>query len=153
VICKYLTNKYDFPLLPAESDLEAAALFDQAQSVETTYFADPAGKIGFENFVKKRMGLPPNEDVVAEALKGLETFFDVAEKLLQQNEYAAGKQFTLVDIYYIPLIQRLFACGYGELVTKRKAVNAWWERIINRPAIAQLLKADRDAMAAIAAAR
>jgi glutathione S-transferase len=99
------------------------------------------------------MGLPPNKEVVTEALKGLETFFDVAEKLLQQNEYAAGKQFTLVDIYYVPLIQRLFACGYGELVTKRKAVNAWWERIINRPAIVQLLKADRDAMAAIAAAR
>jgi glutathione S-transferase len=116
------------------------------------YFADPAGKIGFENFVKKRMGLPPNEGVVAESLKGLEAFFDVAEKLLQQNEYAAGKNFTLVDIYYIPLIQRLFACGYGEIVTKRAAVSAWWERIVNRPAIAQLLKADREAMAAMAAA-
>jgi glutathione S-transferase len=152
-ISKYLANKYKFPLLPSESDIEATALFDQAQSVESSYFADPAGKIGFEKFVKKFMGLPPNEDVIAEALKGLEAFFDVAEGLLQLNEYAAGKNFTLVDIYYIPLIQRLFACGYGELITSRKAVNAWWERIVSRPAIAQLLKADREAMAAMAAAR
>jgi glutathione S-transferase len=121
--------------------------------VETSYFADPAGKIGFELVAKKRMGLPPNENVVVESLKSLEAFLNVAEKLLQQNEYAAGKQFTLVDIYYIPLVQRLFVCGYGEVITKRKAVNAWWERIVNRPAIAQLLKADRDAMAAMAAAR
>jgi glutathione S-transferase len=152
-ICEYLANKYNFPLLPSGSDLEATALFDQAQSVEVNYFADPAGKIGFEKFAKKFMGLPPNEDVVAEALKGLGAFLDVAEGLLQQSEYVAGKNFTLADIYYIPLIQRLFACGHGEVVTSRKAVNAWWERIVSRPAIAQLLKADREAMAAMAAAR
>ncbi|KAK2009466.1 glutathione S-transferase domain-containing protein [Colletotrichum eremochloae] len=123
-ICKYLASKYSLPLLPQGPDAEAAALFDQAQSEEMLYFADPAGKIAFEKFVKKFMGLPADEAVVSGALRSLEAFFDVAERVLQQRNYMAGNDFTLIDIYYIPLIQRLFACGYGGVVLRRKAVAA-----------------------------
>ncbi|KAK0649716.1 glutathione S-transferase domain-containing protein [Cercophora newfieldiana] len=152
-ICKYLVRKYNFPLLPAASDIEGTALFDQAESVETNYFAEPVGKIGFEKFAKKFMGLPPNEAVVTEALKGVEAFFDIAEGLLQQREYMAGNEFSLVDIYYIPLVQRLFACGYTDVIFSRKAVTAWWQRCVNRPAIKTLLDGDKAAMAAAMAAR
>lgn len=112
------------------------------------YFADPAGKIAFEKFAKKFIGLPPDEAVVSDALKSVEAFFDVAERLLQQREYMSGKDFTLVDINYIPLIQRLFACGYGEIITGRKSVRAWWDRVVNRPAIQKMLAADKEAMSA-----
>jgi glutathione S-transferase len=112
------------------------------------YFADPAGRIAFEKFAKKFMGLPPNEDVVSDALRSVEMFFDVAERLLQQKDYMAGNDFTLVDIYYIPLIQRLFACGYGDIIVSRKAVSAWWDRCVNRPAIQEVLAADKEAAAA-----
>jgi glutathione S-transferase len=150
-ICKYLAKKYSFPLLPADSDVEATALFDQAQSAETLYFADPAGKIAFEKFAKKFMGLPANEAVVSDALRAVETYFDIAEPLLQHRDYMAGNDFTLVDIYYIPLIQRLFACGYGDVILSRKAVSAWWGRCVSRPAIQKLLAADKEA--ALAAGR
>jgi glutathione S-transferase len=151
-ICKYLATKYSFPLLPLNSDVEAAALFDQAQCAETLYFAEPAGKIAFEKFAKKFMGLPPNEAVVSDALRSVETFLDVAEGLLHHKDYMAGNDFTLVDIYYIPLIQRLFACGYGDIIINREAVSAWWDRCINRPAIKGMLAADKEAaIAAIAA--
>lgn len=152
-ISKYLAKKYSFPLLPPDSDVEAFALFDQAQSEEILYFSDPAGKIAFEKFAKKFMGLPADEAVVAAALKSVEAFFDVADRSLQTKEYMAGNEFTLVDIYYIPLINRLFASGFGDVVLSRKAVSAWWDRVINRPAIAKLLAADREAMAAAMAAR
>jgi glutathione S-transferase len=112
------------------------------------YFAEPAGKIAFEKFAKKFMGLPPDEAVVTDAVRLVETFFDVAERLLQQKEYMAGKEFSLVDIYYIPLIQRLFICGYGNIVTSRKVVSAWWDRCMNRPAIQRMLAADKEAAVA-----
>lgn len=112
------------------------------------YFAEPAGKIAFEKFAKRFMGLPADEAVVSGALKSVEAFFDVAERVLQQRDYMAGGSFTLVDIYYIPLIQRLFVCGYGDVITSRKAVAAWWDRVIKRPAIEKLLAADQEAMAA-----
>ncbi|SPO05449.1 related to glutathione S-transferase PM239X14 [Cephalotrichum gorgonifer] len=147
-ICKYLARKYSFPLLPPDSDVKATALFDQAQSEEVLYFTQPAARIVLENFAKKFMGLPPNEAVVSDALQSVEAFFDVAERLLQHREYMAGGDFTLVDIYYVPVIQRLFECGYGDVVVSRKAVNAWWSRIINRPAIQNMLDADNMAAAA-----
>lgn len=112
------------------------------------YFSEPAGRIGFEKFVKRFLGLPPDDAVISEALRSVEMFFDVAERLLHQKDYMAGNDFTLVDIYYIPLIQRLFACGYGEVITSREAVSAWWDRCVNRPAIQKMLAADKAAMIA-----
>ena len=124
------------------------ALFDQAQSAEVLYFAEPAGKIAFEKFAKKFMGLPPDDAVVSDALRSVEAFFDVAERLLRHKDYMAGNDFTLMDIYYIPLIQRLFACGYGDIIGSREAVSAWWDRCVNRPAIQRMLAADKEAAAA-----
>ncbi|KAF1846346.1 glutathione S-transferase [Cucurbitaria berberidis CBS 394.84] len=143
-ICKYLATKYAFPLLPPDSDVEAASLFDQAQCAEMLYFAEPAGRIAFEKFAKRFMGLPPDETLVTDAMRSVESFFDVAECLLQHKDYMAGSSFTLVDIYYIPLIQRLFACGYGDIIVSRGAVSAWWDRCVNRPAIQKILVADKE---------
>jgi glutathione S-transferase len=116
-----------------------------------TYFAEPAGRIAFEKFAKKFIGLPPDDAAVSDALRSVELFFDVAERLLLQKDYMAGNNFTLVDIYYIPLIQRLFACGYGDIIASREAVSAWWDRCVNRLAIKRLLAADKEA--ALAASR
>ena len=97
------------------------------------------------------MGLPPDDAVVSDALRSVEMFFDVAERLLHHKDYMAGNDFTLIDIYYIPLIQRLFACGCGDLIVSREAVSAWWDRCVNRPAIQRMLAADKEA--AVAASR
>src|SRR3569833_3908022 len=97
------------------------------------------------------MCLPTDEAVVSEALRSVGAFFDVVERLLQHNDYMAGKDFTLVDIYYIPLIQRLFLSGYGDVNLNRKAVSAWWDRCMSRPAIQTMLAADKEAAAAAAA--
>jgi glutathione S-transferase len=145
-ICKYLCQKYSFPLLPSASDLEATALFDQALSTESLYFADPAGKLGFEKFAKKLMGLEPNEAVVAEAEKGTQAYLDVAEKLLGEKEYMAGNEFTLADVFYVPLVGRLFASGYGEWIVGRPNVAKWWERVSERPAIKELIRKDREVL-------
>lgn len=148
-ICKYLSRKYSFPLIPLESNIKGNALFEQAQSVEMIYFAEPAGRISFEKFVKKFRGLQTDEAVVSTSLSALENFLDIMDGLLQQREWVAGNTFTLVDIYYIPLVQRLFACGYKDVVLGRQHVAIWWDRVINRPGIAKLLAADaQDAGAA-----
>jgi glutathione S-transferase len=47
----------------------------------------------------------------------------------------AGETFSLVDVYYIPLVQRLFTCEFGDVVTKREGVNAWWKRCTERESV------------------
>jgi glutathione S-transferase len=114
------------------------------------YFAEPAGRIAFEKFAKRFMGLHPDDAVVSNSLRSVEMFFDIAERLLHHKDYMAGNDFTLVDIYYIPLIQRLFTCGYGDIIDSREAVSAWWDRCVNRPAIQRMLAADKEAAVAAA---
>jgi glutathione S-transferase len=142
-ICKYLARKFSFPLIPAESDFKAMALFDQAQSIELQYFAEPASQIAFQKFAKRMMGLPADEEVVATALKSLASFFDVMEQILAATDYVAGEKFTLVDLCYIPPVQRLFDCGYHDIIESHKALSAWWQRCIDRPAVQMVLAADK----------
>jgi glutathione S-transferase len=94
------------------------------------------------------MGLPPDDAVISDALRSVEMFFDVAERFLHYKDYMAGSDFTLKDIYYFQLIQRLFACGYGDIIVSREAVSAWWDRCVNRPAIQRMLAADKEAAVA-----
>ena len=53
-ICRYIAAKYASPtstLIP--TDLKAHAIFEQAASIETSYFNTPAGTILYEKVVKK----------------------------------------------------------------------------------------------------
>lgn len=112
------------------------------------YIADPVQNLAFEKFVKKFMtGGAPDEKVVAESLQALKTFFENAEQLLQNRTYMAGEIYTLIHLYYVPLMLRLSAVGYGDLITSRKAVNTWYERCLSRPATQKVLAADKEAAA------
>ncbi|KAK4500856.1 hypothetical protein PRZ48_009048 [Zasmidium cellare] len=139
-ISKYLARKYSFPLLPPATNLEATALFEQAESLETLYFGEPAGKIGFEKFAKKLFGAPTDEKVVKQAEKELGVFLDVAGSVLLKGGYFGGKEFSLIDIYYIPLVQRLYVVGHGHLIESRPVVKAWWEWCTARPAVKTFLE-------------
>jgi glutathione S-transferase len=142
-IAKYLASRYGFThLLPPATDLEATARFDQAQCVEMCYFSDHAGRVSFEKFVKPLFGGTTDEQAVAEAVKKLEYHFDICDGQLGKpgQEYMAGPTFSLVDIYYIPLVARLLDCGYGDIIMSRENVKNWWSRCTARPAIAKFLE-------------
>lgn len=91
--------------------------------------------------------LPTDEAAVSEAVKSLGGFFDVQEHLLKKGGYMAGEQFSLVDIYYIPAIMRLFTLGYEDLVRDRPAVGSWWDRCMGRPAVQAWIAAGKKATA------
>jgi glutathione S-transferase len=138
-ICKFLAAKYALPYLPPPSDLVARALFDQAESAEACHFSSTAGVISFEKFVKPSIGLGTDALVVDAKRKELESHFDVVDKILAKQEYMAGDSFGLVDIFYIPMVDRLAKCGEGNLVEGRKNVSAWWERCVGRLAVKKFL--------------
>jgi glutathione S-transferase len=68
------------------------------------YFTEPIGRIVFKKFIKRFIKLFSDNAVILDTLRSVEIFFDVAERLLHYKDYIAGNEFTLVDIYYIPLI-------------------------------------------------
>jgi len=142
-IAKYLASRYGFThLLPQATDPLATARFDQAQSVEMCYFADHAGKVSFEKFVKPIFGGVTDEQAVEGAVKAIEKHFDIHDGLLGKpgQQYMAGDTFSLVDIYYIPQVARLFDLGYGDIITSRANIKSWWERCMARPVTAKFVE-------------
>lgn len=91
------------------------------------------------------MGLPPDEAVVAGALRPVEAFLDVADRELRGREFMAGNEFGLWDVFHVQLVQRLCVCRFGDFVLSREGVSAWWDRVSNRPAMEKLLAADKEA--------
>lgn len=52
-ICRYLANKHRSELGPPAGDIKALALFEQAASVEASYFEPAVEKLAFELIFKK----------------------------------------------------------------------------------------------------
>lgn len=141
-ICRYLAVKYQVPLLPDPSDAAAVGVFEQAQSIEMSYFAGQVRPVSFECFVKPCiLGITtPDLAALEAAERPLAEFFDICEgRILANQQYMAGDTFSLVDIFYIPYVERLMACGFGSLVTDRANVLAWWGRCIQRPTVKAFL--------------
>jgi glutathione S-transferase len=143
-IAKYLAANYGLShLFPSPTDLWATAQFDQAQSVEMSYFSDPLSHLSYEKGVKTWLGQPSDEKTVLSLRSRLERHFDVCEKVFGDSgpSYMAGDKFSLVDIYYISGVARLFALGDGDIIESRPNVQAWWKRCMARPATSKYIQA------------
>lgn len=75
-----------------------------------------------------------NEYLIADMVEALDRKLIVFETaVLSKQAYMAGSEFSLVDIFYMPLTACLFTMGYGDLVNRRPLLAAWWQRVSIRP--------------------
>jgi glutathione S-transferase len=56
----------------------------------------------------------------------------VYDVILAKQNYIAGDQFTLADVYHLPYGKMANDLGYKETFEKYPNVWAWWERITGR---------------------
>ncbi|UJR28223.1 hypothetical protein I4U23_009473 [Adineta vaga] len=121
-ICRYLEMKYKgkgTELIPTK-DPKAQGLFEQAASVEISYFDPYASGIVMERVFKKMKGLgDADEAKVTSFKKELSTKLDVYEKILTKQPYLAGETFTLADLFHLPYGAWLVKLGEGNLFESR----------------------------------
>jgi len=133
-IARYLAAKTNSPLLPTE--LKAAALFEQAASIEIYAFNIPAGRIFWEGFIKKViLKQEYSEEIINENMALLSKNLDVYEGILSKTKYLAGDELTLADLFHLSLGRALTRTGvpiFGD--PSRPNVVRWWNDISNRPA-------------------
>ncbi|EFQ97087.1 glutathione S-transferase 3 [Nannizzia gypsea CBS 118893] len=136
-IARYLCTRYNFDLLPNPNDQAAVALFEQEYAAEAACFDRPVSSIVYESGIKPLVGIPTNQAVLEEGQKALGEYFDIAESIFSKTgkKFWAGDKYTLVDVYYIPQLARVFERGYGDIITSRPALKAWWDRCNERPAV------------------
>ncbi|KAM5488919.1 Glutathione S-transferase hmp2 [Microsporum audouinii] len=120
-------------LIPDESDHRAYGLFEQACSMEQSYFAAAAETLGTELVIKKVKGLgPPDEARVAQAEADLDTALAIYDKILARQEFLAGDELTLADLFHLPNASALWAFGYQDTFKKYANVVKWFESLQRR---------------------
>ncbi|KAJ4328706.1 hypothetical protein N0V84_000898 [Fusarium piperis] len=134
-ICRYLTQKHSSPLGPPANP-EALAAFEQAASIEYAYFEPSVSTLGFELIFKKLRSLgETDQTIVAQHKAQLVQVLDYYEKILEKQDYLAGQNYSLVDLFHVPWIgfikDRL---QLPELIDSRKNVTAWCQRVSSREA-------------------
>ncbi|MBI3757874.1 MAG: glutathione S-transferase family protein [Deltaproteobacteria bacterium] len=130
IIMEYLNDKYPSPpLLPTDPGQRARArvLMHYADNPYDGAFAALVGEVFF-----KPKG-QANPEVVAQAKQELTACFERLERELGNNEYLLGA-FSLADIGYATWAP-LFGPLQVEVPTHCAHVNAWLERLKNRPSV------------------
>ncbi|KAF4339353.1 glutathione S-transferase [Fusarium beomiforme] len=135
-ITRYLAAKHKSHLVPPSDNPEALAVFEQAASVEYAYFEPAVSSLGFELIFKKLFNLGDTDQAIVDQQKAvLNTTLDYYEKKLQTQDYLAGKNYSLVDLFHVPWLGFLRnRLQLGELIDSRKNVGAWAERVSQREA-------------------
>jgi glutathione S-transferase len=115
--------------------LEEKALVDQWLEVEAHNFNDLCFNIIFNLVILPRMGKHGDIALVHICEQKIERVLDVYENRLSKSTYLAGDKFTLADLSHLPGIEHLIeGAKLGHLISERKNVNDWWEKISSRPA-------------------
>ncbi|KAL8783526.1 MAG: hypothetical protein Q9213_004572 [Squamulea squamosa] len=116
-----------------ESDDKAYGRFEQACSVEQSYFAAASETIGTELVIKKMKSLgPPDEARVAQAEADLNEVFGYYDKVLAKQRYLAGDELTLVDLFHLSNGSALKAFGYKGAFEKYPNVDKWFTGLQDR---------------------
>jgi len=135
-ICKYIAKKYagqGTKLIPDDSDLKAYGLFEQAASIEGSYFDGPASGIAFEKVFKpmKKMGAT-DEATVQKLGAQLDTALAGYEKILSKQPYLAGNEITVADLFHLPYGKMAKDLGFSGTFEKYPAVNKWFDGLAAR---------------------
>lgn len=116
-------------------DLLGDADTDIWLEVESQNYNPHVSKIVNERLFKKWRGEKPDQEVVENELKMLETVLDVYEKRLSEVSFIGGDEFSIADISHIPYTNYMLRCGYKELYKSRPNVYRWVKQIIKRSSV------------------
>ncbi|CAH0015771.1 unnamed protein product [Clonostachys rhizophaga] len=134
-IARYLASKYrdqGIDLLPAVDDVQASALFEQFASVEFSQFYDPALQVLTLRLFNPARGEHSDETATKNSIDQLHNKLNVLDKILSTQDYFAGSRFTIVDVFYMPVVIALFYAGEGPAIEQRENLASWWGRVSNR---------------------
>lgn len=132
-ILRYLDRKLAGARLIPES-ARAAGRVDQWLGVAASYFEEHAHRAIVEALFKRIRGLgEPDPQLMAQHRASLGPALDVADGELAKSKFLAGDQFTLADLVWMPYLEYLSRAGLDDLITTRKNVAGWWERLGSRP--------------------
>jgi glutathione S-transferase len=131
-IMRYLDVARPGVKLTPEGARERAAM-EQWISVEASYVSPPVSEIVKQKFLVPMQGGTIDADALEAARGSLWRSLDVVDAALAERPYLGGDAFTLADVSLAPVVGMLFVAGESSLITSRRNLGTWWERVSSRP--------------------
>jgi len=149
-IIRYLDAAHGYKFGKANTPKEYAVV-ELWSAVEVSQFNPNAGDLVYESFFKPLFGGTPNADRIGTLKEKLSKVLDIYEEHLKNHgPYFTGAEFTLADLYHIPISFLLFHIVHPQGLEKRPHVKAWFEKVTARESVKAVFKQVSDAKAALA---
>ncbi|RHZ56276.1 glutathione S-transferase family protein [Aspergillus thermomutatus] len=130
-IAQYVIAKYrgqGTELAPLESDLKAWALYQQAVSIELSYFDPFVSQLAYEKVFKPLKGHGETDEArVKTLLSQLDLTLQGYERVLSKQKYLAGDQVTFADLAHLPYGVFVEQFGFADLIAKYPHFQKYWE--------------------------
>jgi len=137
-IARYVNASRGNKLTP--SDPKKLAIMEQWCSLEQgTITPEISGIVGQRVFAPM-FGGKTDEAAVAKHAEKAKQGLDIMDKHLASNQYLAGSEFTMADVFFIPYFALLFATPEKTLFESRPNIMAWWKRVTARPSWTEIQK-------------
>ncbi|PIN74204.1 hypothetical protein COV20_01155 [Candidatus Woesearchaeota archaeon CG10_big_fil_rev_8_21_14_0_10_45_16] len=124
-ICKYLCDTQSSDLYP--KDLKQRALVDQWIDFSTIHVGGAMSKVAFNKVFAPKMGVPVDEQSMADGIKFLARYLPVVEEQLGKGQFLMGDSLTLADI---TLLASLHYAEPAEVdLSPYQKITAWRNRL------------------------
>jgi glutathione S-transferase len=136
-IIRYIDRIFPEPAL-TPADPRAEARMNQVIGViEWYFFPKAAAPIAFNRIIGPRLlGLPADEQAIADALPLARTCFAELDRLLGDGLYFGGEQPTIADIMLAAQLDLFSECAEGRELISGTRLKPWLQRMISRPSFA-----------------
>ena len=137
-IIRYIDEVFPTPPLTPGEPTGRARMNQVIGIIECYYFPKAGAPIGFNRIIGPRLlGLPGDEQAIAEAMPMARTCFEQFEQLLGDKVYLTGDSISLADIMLGAQLDLFLQCSEGrELIRQAGNLGRWLERMTARPSFA-----------------
>jgi glutathione S-transferase len=120
-ICRYLCDKKGSDLFP--KDLKERAMVDQWMDFSELHIGDSMGKVAFSKIFAPMLGIPSDEKVLQDGLKGLDRFLPIVDRELGRHKFLAGNKLTIADLSLLTSLE--YGDKFKHDFGKYKNIVAW----------------------------
>ena len=133
-ILRYIDQVFPDPALTPADPKERARMNQVIGIIEWYLFPKAAAPIAFNRIIGPRLlGIPGNEEAIAEAMPMGRTCFAELDRLLGAKPYFAGNQVSLADIMLAAQLDLFNECAEGrELIGGTANLKPWLARMLAR---------------------
>ena len=136
-IIRYLDEVFPDPSLVPANPRQRTRMNQVIGIIECYLFPKAAAPIAFNRIIgPKLLGLPTDEQAIAEAMPMARISFAELDRLLGDQAYLTGNSISLADIMLATQLDLLCETPEGKELISGKRLEPWLERMVARPSFA-----------------